>query len=438
MGAVEPQQKTRTKLTEIAWSSAHNPQQVYHSLMHLYNVESLCGCFNQLDGKKAVGADRITKTQYGEKLQENLEDLIARMKRMAYRPAPVKEVLIPKEGKPGATRSLGISNLEDKVVQKKTQEILESIYDPIFLPCSYGFRPGKSCHTAIKDLYDHLYKEEVEIIIDVDLANFFGTIDHKILEDMLRMKIKDPKFLRYINRMFRAGVLSQGEMSISEEGLPAGSVCSPILSNIFAHYVIDVWLEETVKPLMVGKIRSFRYADDLIICCQYNKEAIRIKDALSKRLAKYKLKLNEGKTKIVSFSRRKQNNGIKQETFNFLGFTFYLGTSLRGYITPKLKTNGKRFRAKLKRVNEWARKVRNKQSLKEIWETLGSKLRGHIQYYGVSFNSKSVGSFVHQTKRIMFKWLNRRSQRKSFDWTSFMLFVNKFPLPAVKIHHKMF
>jgi len=438
MGAVEPQQKTRTKLTEIAWSSAHNPQQVYHSLMHLYNVESLRGCFDQLDGKKAVGADSVNKMQYGEKLQENLEDLIARMKRMAYRPAPVKEVLIPKEGKPGATRLLGISNFEDKIVQKKTQEILDSIYDPIFLPCSYGFRPGKSCHTAIKDLCDYLYKEEVEIVIDVDLANFFGTIDHKILEDMLRMKIKDPKFLRYINRMFKAGVLSQGELSISEEGVPAGSVCSPILSNIFAHYVIDVWLEETVKSLMVGKIRSFRYCDDLVICCQYEREAIRIKNALSKRLAKYKLKLNEEKTKMVNFSKRKQSKGIKQGTFDFLGFTFYLGKSLRGNTIPKLKTNSKRLRAKLKRVNDWARQVRNKYTLKEMWDIFCSKIRGHIQYYGVSFNSSSVENFLYQAKCIMFKWLNRRSQRKSFSWDKFALFNNKFPLPVVKIHHKLF
>jgi group II intron reverse transcriptase/maturase len=201
-------------------------------------VESLRGCFNQLDGKKAVGTDSVTKTQYGEKLQENLEDLIARMKRMAYRPAPVKEVLIPKEGKPGVTRPLGICNFEDKIVQKKTQEILESIYDPIFLPCSYGFRPGKSCHTAIKDLYDHLYNEKVETVIDVDLANFFGTIDHKILENMLRMKIKDPKFLRYINRMFKAGVLSHGELNISEEGVAQGSLCKALHKPPYAKKVI--------------------------------------------------------------------------------------------------------------------------------------------------------------------------------------------------------
>jgi RNA-directed DNA polymerase len=438
MGTIEPQEKTRTKLTEIAWSSAHNPQKVYHSLMHLYNVESLRGCFEQLDGKKAVGIDSVTKMEYGEKLQENLENLINRMKRMAYRPAPVKLVLIPKEGKPNATRPLGISNFEDKLVQKKTQEILESIYDPIFLPCSYGFRPGRGCHDAIQDLYNYLYKEEVEIVIDVDLANFFGTIDHKILGDMLGIKIKDPKFLRYINRSFKAGVLTQGELSISDEGVSQGSICSPILSNVFAHYVIDTWLEETVKPLMAGKIRIFRYADDLIICCQYFKDAIRIKNALSKRLSKYNLKLNEDKTKMVEFSKIKESKDVKQETFDFLGFTFYLGRSRKGYTIPQVKTSGKRYRSKLKRVNEWARQIRNKYPLQEIWKIFCSKLRGHIQYYGVSFNMRSIGKFSEEAKRIMFKWLNRRSQKKSFNWDKFGLYIKKFPMPAVKIYHKLF
>jgi len=406
--------------------------------MRLFNVGSLRSCFEQLDGKKAIGVDKITKERYGEKLQENLEDLISRMKQMAYRPGPVKEVLIPKEGKSGATRSLGISNFEDKIIQKKMQEILESIYDPMFLPCSYGFRAGKSCHDAIKDLHKHLYITNVETVIDVDLANFFGTIDHSILKDMLSRKIKDTKFLRYISRMFKAGILRDGELSMSEEGVVQGAICSPALSNVFAHYVIDEWLEETVKPLMAGTVRSFRYADDLVICCQYNRDAIKIKNVLGKRLAKYKLKLNDDKTKMVKFSKEKARQGIKQETFDFLGFTFYLGKSRHSFIIPMLKTSGKRYRAKLKRVNEWARQVRNKHSLREIWKTFCSKIRGHTQYYGVSFNYNKVEKFFYESKRIMFKWLNRRSQRKSFNWDKFTLFTNSFPLPAAKIHHKLF
>lgn len=252
------------------------------------------------------------------------------------------------------------------------------------------------------------------------------------------MKIKDSKFLRYISRMFKAGILAEGELIVSDEGVPQGSCCSPALSNIVAHYVIDMWIEETVKPLTVGPIKMFRYADDLVVCCRFGKDAIRVREALGKRLAKYKLKLNEEKTKMVSFSKKKSSQGIKQDAFNFLGFTFYLGKSLKGRVIPKLKTNGKRFRSKLKRVNDWARQIRNKAPLSSIWKIFCAKLRGHVQYYGVSFNSKSVSNFIKQARRIIFKWLNRRSQRKSFDWEKFELFTRKFPLPVVKVHHKLF
>ena len=273
----------------------------------------------------------------------------------------------------------------------------------------------------------HLYATEVEAVIDVDIANYFGAIDHEILKDLLRKKIKDTKFLRYITRMHKAGILAEGELVVSEEGVAQGSCCSPVLANIFAHYVIDDWLEDTVKPLMRGIIRCFRYADDIVICCRYEKDATRIKEALTKRLAKYKLKLNEDKTKLVKFSVKKSQQGIKQESFDFLGFTFYLGKSLRGRTIPKLKTIGKRLRTKLKRVSEWARKVRNSQPLKTIWKTLCSKLRGHVQYYGVNFNGKHVQRFLHESERIMFKWLNRRSQRKSFEWKEFRLFTRLRP-----------
>ena len=438
MRSTESQENTDTALTEIAWLSSQNPQQEFHSLMHHVNVESLRRCFDKLDGKKALGADQVSKDNYSENLEANLEDLIQRMKQMAYRPNPVRQVLIPKEGKPGATRPLGISNFEDKLVQKRIQEILESIYGPIFLDCSYGFRPGRGCHDAIKDLTSHLYKQEVEVVIDVDLANFFGTIDHQILKDMLAMKIKDKKFLRYITRMLKSGLLVGKELVMSDEGVPQGSCCSPVMSNIVAHYVIDMWLEETVKPLMLGTVRIFRYADDLVICCRHEKDATRIKSVLGKRLAKYKLNLNEDKTKSVSFSKIKSRQGVKQGTFDFLGFTFYLSKSQRGQTIPKVKTSGKRIRSKLIRVKEWIKQIRNQKPLKTIWKTFCAKLRGHVQYYGVSFNSKEVETFIWKAERIVFKWLNRRSQRKSFTWDKYMLFIKKYPLPKAKVCHSLF
>jgi RNA-directed DNA polymerase len=438
MRATESQGNVDTALTEIAYLSSQNRGQVFHSLIHHINEESLERCFKKLDGKKAVGVDKVSKIEYEEKLASNLKDLIARMKRGSYRPQPVRQVLIPKEGKAGATRPLGISSFEDKLVQRRVQEILESIYEPLFKDWSYGFRPSRGCHDAIEALHKHLYAEEVEMVIDVDLANFFGTIDHEILKGLLCEKIKDTKFIQLICRMLKSGVLAEGEFHITDEGVPQGSCCSPTLSNLVAHYVIDEWLEETVKPLMRGTVASFRYADDLVICCRYEEDAQRIRRVLGKRLEKYKLKLNEEKTKMVRFSKSKQRLGEKQEVFDFLGFTFYLGKSKRGATLPKLKTCGKRYRSKLNKVRDWARKTRNSAPLKTIWKSFCSKLRGHVQYYGVSFNHKAVAKFLREAEKILFKWLNRRSQRKSFDWGKFNLFKKKHPTPEAKIQHKLF
>lgn len=438
MWTPEPQTTTATKLKRIAWLSSQSRDKVFGQLMHHINEELLRSCYQELDGKKAVGVDGIDKASYGGHLEQNLKELVMRMKRMGYRPGPVRLVQIPKEGKLGATRPLGISNFEDKLVQMGMHKVLESIYEPIFLNCSYGFRPGRGCHDAIRALSDHLHKNQVETVIDIDLANFFGSIAHKEVEKVLREKIADPKFMRYIIRMFKAGVLADGELSVSEEGVAQGSVCSPILANIFAHHVIDEWFEGTVKKHCAGRVEMFRYADDLVICCQSQRDGERIKRALSQRLAKYKLKLNEDKTKCVEFSKRGYNAGRRQGVFDFLGFTFYLGRSKKGFVITKLKTTGKRMRSKLKTLNKWARENRNAQPTKVLWGIFCAKVRGHIQYYAVSHNLRYVLNYIESAKRIIFKWLNRRSQRTSFDWDRFTLFMKRFPLPIAKVKHALF
>jgi len=291
-----------------------------------------------------------------------------------------------------------------------------------------------SCHDAIRALDNYLYKEQVAIVIDIDLENFFSMIDHKILEEILRIKIKDERFIRYIIRMFKAGVLAAGELTISAEGVAQGSCVSPILANILAHYVIDTWFKETAKAHCRGKAELFRYCDDLVICCQYSTDAKRIKDALSKRLKKFKLSMNEGKTRMVRFNRKES----QATSFNFLGFTFYWGQSRGGRKIPKVKTEGKRLRAKLQKVNEWARSVRHKGDTRTIWKSFCKKLQGHIQYYGVSHNIKRVETFIYRARRIMFYWFNRRSQKKSFTWEQFARFMQRHPLPAVKVHHRLF
>jgi RNA-directed DNA polymerase len=434
MGPTETCSITDTQLKRIAWLSARDPHKQFNSLMHHFNEESLAACYHALDGRKAVGVDGVSKAHYGEQLEENLKDLVGRMKRMAYRPGPVRRVLIPKEDKPNATRALGISNFEDKLVQGMMHRVLESLYEPLFLDCSYGFRPGRGCHEAVKAVRQWLMDHRAEGVIDVDLAQFFDTIDTRLLLEILREKVTDPRFLRYLSRFFKAGVLSDGELTISEEGVPQGSLCSPVLSNIFAHYVIDAWFEDTVKPHCAGPVALFRYCDDLVICCQYARDAARIRVALGQRLAKYRLRLNDEKTRWVPFNPYKDRG----QSFDFLGFTFYWGRSRQGKVILKVKTCGKRLRAKLRRVNAWARQIRSRKSLRQIWEVFGAKLRGHIQYYGVSFNMPAVQTFLHEAQRILFKWLNRRSQRKSFSWAAFTRFRQAYPLPRARVCHALY
>lgn len=438
MRFTENQNITDTKLKRIAELSVANPKMVFTNVIHHFNKDSLRACFLELDGQKAKGEDGIDKASYGKNLDENLRNLMDRMKRMAYVPGAVRQVLIPKDGKPGVVRPLGISNFEDKIVQKMMQKMLESIYEPLFRPNSYGFRPGRSCHDAIKALYTHLSTHDVETVIDVDLSNYFGSISHQEAIKIISKKISDPRLLRYLWRMFKAGVLMDGELKISDEGVAQGSCCSPIIANIVADEVIVKWFEETVKAYCDGEVKLIIYADDLVICCQYHEDAVRIKRALSQRLQKYGLKMNEDKTKLVQFSLRKQKRGIEQETFDFLGFTFYIGKARKGYYVIKVKTIGKRLRSKLKKVNEWARSIRNKLTLKQIIELAAAKLRGHIQYYGVSHNYAAVGHFVFKVKRALLKWLNRRSQRKSFNWEKFLEFLRRVKFPEAKICHKLF
>ena len=437
MGITETRKTTATILARIAKLSASDRFRRFDSLMHLFSEESLAACFHALDGKKAVGVDGVSKAEYGEHLESNLKELIARMKRMGYRPGPVRQVLIPKGDKAGATRPLGISNFEDKLVQGMMRQVLESIYEPLFLPGSYGFRPGRSCHDAIRDLEQHLYRHPVQTVIDVDLAKFFDTIDQELLLGMLREKINDPKFLRYVQRMFKSGVLAEGELRVSDEGVVQGSLCSPILANIFAHYVIDVWLEEVVKPHCANKAEWFRYADDLVICCETEHDALRIRKGLGGRLVRYKLSLNEKKTRLIDF-RRPRNGQPRPEVFDFLGFTFYWGKSRRGVPLPKVKTSGKRLRTKLKAVNDWGRQIRSRYRLNHIWSVFCAKLRGHIQYYGVSFNSRALQTFRKKATRILFKWLNRRSQKRSFNWEQFTLYIRANPLPRATIRHRLY
>lgn len=428
---------TETKLKRISEMSKKNPEIEIKWLMPHFNLDSLIGCYHEQDGKKALGNDKISKDMYGNNLEENITQLISKMKTMSYHPGAVREVLIPKAGAAGAVRPLGISNFEDKLVQCMMSKILMAIYEPTFRNCSHGFRPERSCHTAIKALSTYLHHNQCEVVIDVDLKNFFGSLDHQVLAGFLRERIKDETFVRYIVRMLKSGILREGEFQVTEEGCPQGNCASPILANIYAHYVLDVWFEDVVKKHVSGPIEMFRYCDDLVICCRFSRDGERILKALERRLAKFSLELNKEKSKLVNFSKRKFEKGEDQGTFDFLGFTFYLDKTMRGNVTCKLKTSRKRMRSKLSKVKEWVRKNRSTR-FRDAWRTFISKLRGHLNYYGVSFNSRQVSQFFYESKRTFFKWMNRRSQRKSFDWVKFNKFVKLNPLPKIIIIHKLY
>ncbi len=438
MSTTETHRTTDTVLRRIAWLSARDASKRFDSLMHLFNQESLAACFHELDGKKAVGADGVTKAQYGSHLEGHLEELVERMKRMGYRPGPVREVLIPKAGKPGATRSLGISNLENKLVQGMMRKVLEAIYEPLFLDCSYGFRPGRGPHDAVRALHQYLYGHEVESVIDVDVASYFDSIDQSRLLEMLGEKIADPLLLRYLARLFKAGVLSQGELRWGDEGVVQGSACSPVLANIFAHYVIDEWFEETVKRHCAGEVALFRYGDDVVICCRYARDGERIRKALTGRLARFGLRLNEAKTRMVAFRRPGRDSRGRGSVFDFLGFTFYWGRSRQGYRIPKVKTSSSRLRAKLVALTVWAKAVHSRYPLERFWVVFCAKVRGHVRYYGVSFNTQALSVFVYHAVRIAYKWLNRRSQRRSFTWETFRSYLDRHPLPRLAVYHALY
>lgn len=437
MDITESKQSMKTKLDKIAKLSSQHSAVEFKWLMPHVNAENLISCFNELDGKKAIGTDGLTKADYAEHLEENIQKLIEKMKSLSYRPKPTREVLIPKSD--GKFRTLNISAIEDKLVQLMFSKILEAIYDPIFCECSYGFRRSKSAHMAIKDTLRFIKFNNVKMVIDVDLENFFGTIRHDKLLEMLSLKIKDKLFLRYISRMLKAGVNNGRKQGQIETGLGQGSILSPILANIYAHYVIDLWITKRVPRYTIGNVKLFRYCDDLILCCTDTRDQYKLLNSFAKRLEKFGLKLNSNKTKAVSFNSYQFERGRKQGSFDFLGFTFFLSRARKGgFVSIKVKTSKKTVRVKLANVKQWLKKNRFKGSMLDIWQPFCRKLQGHVAYFGVTNNGRSVTNFLDKSCRLFFRWMNRRSQRRSINWERFVIFIKQYPMPKLRIYHQLY
>lgn len=429
-----------TKLQAITRRAREDPELRFTSLAHHLNEDFLKECFEELKRGKAPGIDGVTMEEYEANLENNLKDLVNRLKAKQYKPQPVRRVYIPKEDK--TLRGLGITSVEDKIVQMGIKKILEAIFEQDFMDVSYGFRPNRSCHDALDSVDKAIMTKPVNWIVDMDIEKFFDTIDHKQMMECLRQRIVDPSFLRIIGRFLKAGIMEEGNYVETDKGTPQGGVLSPILANIYLHYVLDQWFEMEIKEGLRGYAQLTRYADDFIVCFQYGDDAMTFGEMLRQSLGEFGLKIAEYKSRTIEFGRKawwkSRRGGGKVATFDFLGFTHYCCKTRRGGFRVGRRTSSKKLRQKMKAMNQWLKDVRNLVKLEEWWKILGLKLVGHYRYYGISGNYQEVRRFYTYTVRLAHKWINRRSQKKSYNWEQYSRFLKWNPLPKPKIYHKTF
>lgn len=426
-----------TKLARIAQIAKERPKEKFTSLAHLLNVEILKTCHRAMKSGKAAGIDEMTKAVYEENLDGNVTDLVARLKRKAYHPQPARRTYIPKEGT-DKMRPLGIPAYEDKLVQAGLTKIMNAIYEEDFLGCSFGFRPNRNQHDALKVLNYIMERKKISYIVDADITGFFEHVDHEWMMKFLGYRIGDPSIHRIIKRILKAGYMEDGRKYVTEEGTPQGGVISPLLANIYLHYVLDLWFSKRVKRQCRGEAYMVRFADDFVCCFQYRDDAENFYRGLQERLQEFNLAISAEKSKIIPFGRFAQEQSAKEgknkpDTFNFLGFTHYCSKSRTGKFRVKRKTSRKKFRTAVVKMNKWLEKVRNRLPIGELVEKLRTKLQGHFNYYGLTDNYRALKEYRDKTIRLVFKWLNRRSQRKSFTWDKYKLFLKQCNLPKPRI-----
>jgi len=429
-----------TRFDRFTQKASAEPQLRFNALMGLvFDPEGLHESFERQDGKKAPGVDGMRKADYAEGLDARIAELSARIRRMGYRPQPVRRTYIPKGD--GRYRPLGVPCFEDRLVQDRMSLVLQAIWEPEFRDCSHGFRPGRSAHDALRRVAEVITNEQTQWVVEADIKGFFDQVSHTHLGRFLEQRIADPNFLRLIQRFLKAGVMEDGVFHASEEGTPQGGLVSPVLSNIYLHYVLDLWFEENYARACRGKARLVRYADDFVACFQYEEEARGFLTALTERLGAFDLEVEPSKTALLRFGsaapRHCHKEGLRRpQTFSFLGITHFVGRSRKGRFVVGRKTEGTRFRKKLKLLNQRLRALRVAGG-KAMLAFMRRHLQGHIQYYGVSGNVRSVTGYVYFATRLLHKWLNRRSQRRSLTWERFCEVVVP-RLPRARIVHDLY
>jgi RNA-directed DNA polymerase len=432
-------QDVLTKRRRIAWLAGQSPEMGFTSLSHLIDMDWLKEAFRLTRKSGAPGVDGQTAKEYEENLEENLRSLLERARSGTYRAPPVRRKHIPK-GSGTETRPIGIPTFEDKVLQRAIVMLMESIYEQDFHDGSYGFRPKRSPHNAM----DALWKETMRIgggwILEVDLRKFFDTLDHSHLRELVGRRIRDGVVRRLIGKWLKAGVMEDGNISYPDSGSPQGGCISPILANVYLHYVLDMWFEETVKPQLPGSAKLIRFADDFVIVFSSRDAAFQVMEMLPERFSDFGLSVHPDKTRLVDFrhpshSGRRRDGTSKPDTFDLLGFTHYWGKSRKGNWTVAKKTMSKRLTRAIQSIYQWCRTYRHRP-VREQWIKLCQKTRGHYAYYGVTGNGRMLRNFRHEVRRAWRKWLNRRNRKRNMTWEKFERLEKRYSLPLPKIYNQ--
>lgn len=422
--------KQKTALDRIGEVASTQKETVFTNIGHALTIDLLRESYQRLDERKAVGSDGVTKKAYGTQLEANLQSLLLRIRQSAYKPKPSRVVEIPKED--GSTRPLAISCFEDKIVQQAVNAIMTRIYEPLFLPCSYGYREGINGHEALRALMKYNDQNPNGATVEIDLRKYFNSIPHAVLMEIIGEKIQDKKFLQLIQTLIRAPILQDGKATLNEIGCPQGSILSPILSNIYLHHVIDTWFDTIKRSHLKGRAEEVRFADDMVFVFQYQDDAAKFYQVLPKRLNKFGLTLHEEKSTVQRSGKKAAEaaarEGRKLSTYKFLGFTCYWGKSRKGFWRFKYKSRSDRITAKLKNLRKYLKENLNSK-MEHILTKVKQVVRGWINYHAISDNQKQVISFIHMSKQILRNWINRKGGNRKMNWEQYNRLLAKMQYP---------